>query len=251
MLFSDCNATRNDAVFKTNPSEVHFDVVKARNQYDVKPLLRKYFQAEVLVPSPVPPHLIIFPVADASSALSTKLKVERMGPIANHDVDTKITEASEAPASGLALSYLAHPVSERRLKLLKRDHAEKLEDCLASFQQIYKFGVPDALVPVAAPTAVPAPFTPVPIAATLAPIAAVPVDVPVATIALGLDLEDLAKCTLPEFQAQGKPARKSLRELPPPHAAMWLSRCFHRVCSLWSHPMCSTRCDLLLRQTVR
>ena len=30
VLFSDCNATRNDAVLKTNPSEVHFDVVKVK-----------------------------------------------------------------------------------------------------------------------------------------------------------------------------------------------------------------------------
>jgi hypothetical protein len=36
-------------------------VVKAANQFAVVPGLRRFYQAEVLVPSPLPPHLIVFP----------------------------------------------------------------------------------------------------------------------------------------------------------------------------------------------
>ncbi len=57
--FSDCNATRGDARQSTNPSIVRFDVVKSKKQADVCKDLQKFYQAEVLVPSPIPPHLII------------------------------------------------------------------------------------------------------------------------------------------------------------------------------------------------
>jgi hypothetical protein len=40
---------------------VHFDVVRAKKQEDVEKGLQKFYQAEVLVPSPIPPHLIDFP----------------------------------------------------------------------------------------------------------------------------------------------------------------------------------------------
>jgi hypothetical protein len=40
---------------------VHFDVVRAKKQGDVKKALQRFYQAEVLVPSPIPPHLIVFP----------------------------------------------------------------------------------------------------------------------------------------------------------------------------------------------
>jgi hypothetical protein len=61
VLFFDCNATRHDAVQSSSPSVVHFDVVKADNQFAVAPEKKHFYQAEVLVPSPLPPHLIIFP----------------------------------------------------------------------------------------------------------------------------------------------------------------------------------------------
>ena len=56
---------------------VHFDVVKARSQFAVEPELAHFFQAEVLVPSPLPPHLIVFPDEKARKAVKpavSKLK---------------------------------------------------------------------------------------------------------------------------------------------------------------------------------
>ena len=52
--FTDCNATRTDARHSSNPSIVHFDVVRARSMFDVALDLQKFYQAEVLVPSPLP-----------------------------------------------------------------------------------------------------------------------------------------------------------------------------------------------------
>jgi hypothetical protein len=63
VLFSDCNATRKDAVKSASPDVVHFNVVKAKDHFEVKDELRHLYQAEVLVPSPVPPHLIVFPTS--------------------------------------------------------------------------------------------------------------------------------------------------------------------------------------------
>src|SRR6478672_9793977 len=59
--FFDSNATRGDARQSTNPSIVRFDVVRAKSQGDVEKSLQRFYQAEVLVPSPIPPHLIVFP----------------------------------------------------------------------------------------------------------------------------------------------------------------------------------------------
>ena len=61
VMFSDCNATRHDAIISDRPSVVRFDVVKAKSCFAVPELLRHFYQAEVLVPSPLPPHLITFP----------------------------------------------------------------------------------------------------------------------------------------------------------------------------------------------
>jgi len=61
VLFSDCNATRQDAIISGFPDVVRYEVVPAKNMFAVPELLRKYYQAEVLVPSPVPPHLLSFP----------------------------------------------------------------------------------------------------------------------------------------------------------------------------------------------
>ena len=59
--FSDCNATRVDARHSSSPNIVHFDVVRAKRQGDVAKTLKRFYQAEVLVPSPIPPHLTVFP----------------------------------------------------------------------------------------------------------------------------------------------------------------------------------------------
>ena len=60
VLFSDCNATRRDAVISESSDIVRFEIVKAKSHFDVPELLRQYPQAEVLVPSPTSP-LIVFP----------------------------------------------------------------------------------------------------------------------------------------------------------------------------------------------
>ena len=61
VLFFDSNAVRVGAIQSTSPEIVHFDVVTAPSHYAVEEKMRAYYQAEVLVPSPVPPHLILFP----------------------------------------------------------------------------------------------------------------------------------------------------------------------------------------------
>ena len=59
VIFYDSNATRSGAKQSTNPELIRFDVVKAKSHFDVPAHLRHFYQAEVLVPSPVPPHLIV------------------------------------------------------------------------------------------------------------------------------------------------------------------------------------------------
>jgi hypothetical protein len=61
VLFADCNATRKGAIISESPNVVRFDVVKKPNHFAVPELLRHFYQAEVLVPSPIPPHLISIP----------------------------------------------------------------------------------------------------------------------------------------------------------------------------------------------
>ena len=73
VLCLDCNAKRGDAVQSSSPNVVRFDVVKAVNQFRITAELRRFYQAEVLVPSPVPVNLIVFPDDDAVSG-SDKLR---------------------------------------------------------------------------------------------------------------------------------------------------------------------------------
>ena len=61
VLFSDCNAIRHDANISEQPEVVRFEIVKTKSVFLVPELLRHFYQAEVLIPSPVPPHLISFP----------------------------------------------------------------------------------------------------------------------------------------------------------------------------------------------
>jgi hypothetical protein len=72
VVFFDCNATHHEAVGSTSPAVVHFDVVKAANQFAVAEGLRRFYQAEVLVPSPLPPHLIVFPDESKDPVLQCK-----------------------------------------------------------------------------------------------------------------------------------------------------------------------------------
>jgi len=61
VFFSDCNAARHDAIQSCSPNVVRFDIVKAPNQFGIGAELQRFYQAEVLVPSPVTPNLIVFP----------------------------------------------------------------------------------------------------------------------------------------------------------------------------------------------
>jgi len=54
-----------------SPKIIRFDVVQQKDQFAVAPELKKFYQAEVLVPSPIPPHLIEFP-KQKESVLSTQ-----------------------------------------------------------------------------------------------------------------------------------------------------------------------------------
>jgi hypothetical protein len=89
--FTDSNATRLDARHSTNPNIVRFDVVKAKTLYDVAPELRRFYQAEILVPSPLLAHLITvrkqvrMPKQATLSALA-------------HDCDPATMEHKAAPA---------------------------------------------------------------------------------------------------------------------------------------------------------
>ena len=56
--FSDCNATRRDASLSDRPGQIRFEIVKASNAFAVPTHLRKFYQAEVLIPSPIPPEYI-------------------------------------------------------------------------------------------------------------------------------------------------------------------------------------------------
>jgi hypothetical protein len=53
--------------YATSPKIIRFDVVQQKDQFAVAPELKKFYQAEVLVPSPIPPHLITFPLPDVSN----------------------------------------------------------------------------------------------------------------------------------------------------------------------------------------
>ena len=67
VMFSNCNATRKDAILSDRPEVVRFDIVKAKSSFEV-PELRHNYQAEILIPSPLPPHLISFPTQKVSRA---------------------------------------------------------------------------------------------------------------------------------------------------------------------------------------
>ena len=74
VLFFDCNATRHDAIQSCSPDVVRFDIVKAANQFAVVRELQRFYQAEILVLSPVPPDLIMFPDDVVASSARGKPK---------------------------------------------------------------------------------------------------------------------------------------------------------------------------------
>jgi hypothetical protein len=72
VMFSDGNSTRTGAVHSVSPKIVRFDLVKQKDHFAVAPELRKFYQAEVLVPSPIPPHLIVFPSAQSKASETSR-----------------------------------------------------------------------------------------------------------------------------------------------------------------------------------
>ena len=61
VLFSDVNATKRGASLADRPRHIRFDAVKQQSAFALPTSLRKFYQAEVLIPSPIPSELIIFP----------------------------------------------------------------------------------------------------------------------------------------------------------------------------------------------
>jgi len=61
VLFADRNAVRRGALISKSPENIRFDIVRAESAFAIPLQLRHFYQAEVLIPSPLPPHLIIFP----------------------------------------------------------------------------------------------------------------------------------------------------------------------------------------------
>ena len=61
VMFSNCNATRKDAILSDRPEVVRFDIVKAKSSFEVPELLRHNYQAEILV-------LLSFPTQKVSRA---------------------------------------------------------------------------------------------------------------------------------------------------------------------------------------
>ena len=65
VLFCEQNAAAKNAWPSPDPRVVNFDVVKAKSYFDIPKKHQYLYQAEVLVPSSIPPHLIRFPKVDA------------------------------------------------------------------------------------------------------------------------------------------------------------------------------------------
>lgn len=55
VLFSDCNATRTDAVRSRNPKVIRYDVVQQKDQFAVAPELRKFAKQKSSCPRPYRP----------------------------------------------------------------------------------------------------------------------------------------------------------------------------------------------------
>jgi hypothetical protein len=65
VLFCEKNAASSDALPSSDPRVVNFDVVKSRNYFSIPSNKKHLFQAEVLVPTVILPHLIKVPKVDS------------------------------------------------------------------------------------------------------------------------------------------------------------------------------------------
>jgi len=70
VLFSDRNAASSDAIVSPSASVVHWDIVLRRDQFAVSRTDRRFFQAEVLVPSAVSRVLVHCPAGQGSCPCS-------------------------------------------------------------------------------------------------------------------------------------------------------------------------------------
>jgi len=117
--FFDCNATRADARQSTNPSIVRFDVVRAKKQGDVEKDLQRFYQAEVLVPSPIPPHLIMFPKKTAAQMKAVKTRAndectDKAAPRCEVSADSIRENVENAVNKARSVSGRAKPLPERK-----------------------------------------------------------------------------------------------------------------------------------------
>ena len=95
VLFSNCNAARHDAVLSASPSIVDFAAVKAKNQFAIADEKRHLYQAEVLVPSPLPADLIVFP-EEQKEKPSIKARKRTTKPLAAPSAEVNI-EGGDLP----------------------------------------------------------------------------------------------------------------------------------------------------------
>jgi len=123
VLFSDCNATRKDAVTSPNPNVVRFDLVKARNQFAVPVEVRHFYQAELLVPSPVPPELIPFPTVNRNGKQVDR-SVPAMKPM-------EASNATKKVESDVIMKVEAANELESKLSIMKPE-AVKVEEVQCS-----------------------------------------------------------------------------------------------------------------------
>jgi len=117
VLYCDCNATRKEAVKSESPIVVHFDVVRAISQFEVPLKERRFYQAEVLVPSPIPPEFIIFPVK--TQCVKPPPGALEMGKILSPDVVESALSSGPPPPAPSALSS-APPSSPAPLGLSRK-----------------------------------------------------------------------------------------------------------------------------------
>ena len=117
--FFDCNATRADARQSTNPSIVRFDVVRAKRKGDVEKDLERFYQAEVLVPSPILPHLIVFPKKTVKQMKVVKTRAHdeckaEAAPRRDVSADSVRENAEKAVNKARSVSGEAKPLLERK-----------------------------------------------------------------------------------------------------------------------------------------
>jgi hypothetical protein len=125
VMFTDCNATRRDAKKSSSPEIVYFDVVKAKDQFAVPPELKHFYQAEVLVPSPIPPDLILFDAPDDEMTLRGAAVDSKFA------ADASVSRCSDPISSYPAPVVLVRP-QELKCKLQMKKYHD-LSRCFAAF----------------------------------------------------------------------------------------------------------------------